>query len=221
MNGRKHLIVIGEKHKTGQHDDSVDYFMNVEDYAKGRFSVDRIEFRWSAQHYRPANQLPYIGKAASSDDLYIATGFGTDGLTYGSLAARLITDDILGRENPWAGLYNARRFAPAKSASDFLKENINVAAQYAKDYLTKAGISKAEDIKPNEGGLLKSNDRRIAAYRDDAGRLIEHSAVCTHLGCIVHWNRMEGTWDCPCHGSRFNRDGKVLEGPALHRLRKK
>lgn len=220
VGGTKYLIVIGEKHKTGQHGDT-DYYQKVEAYARSHFPVREITHRWSAQHYRPADELPYIGRSATSDAVYVATGFGTSGLIYGPLAAAILTEDIVGRKSPWSGLYDARRFTPAKSAGSFLRENVNVAGQYVRDYLTPADVEKLENIAPGEGSLATIEGEKYAVYRDEAGRWTALSPVCTHLGCIVHWNRLEKSWDCPCHGSRFRCDGEVLEGPAIAALEKK
>jgi glycine/D-amino acid oxidase-like deaminating enzyme/nitrite reductase/ring-hydroxylating ferredoxin subunit len=219
--GRKHLVVIGEKHKTGQQNEQTDYFGNVEKFTSSRFNLQSFVHRWSAQHYHSADELPYIGKTAGSDDVYVATGFGTDGLIYGSLAARIIADDILKEDNQWKDLYSAKRFTPAKSAGDFIQENINVAKQYIKDYLSKADTGTLEDIGPGEGKLVSLKGEKLAVSRDESGEATAITRVCTHLGCIVHWNRMENTWDCPCHGSRFRRDGEVIEGPAISGLEKR
>ena len=219
--GKKYLVVIGEKHKTGQQIEQTDYFGNVEQFTSSHFNLQSFTHRWSAQHYHSADELPYIGKTAGSDDVYIATGFGTDGLIYGSLAARIIVDDILNIENPWRGLYNAKRFTPVKSAGDFVQENINVAKQYVKDYLSKPDIGAIEDIRPGEGKLVSFKGEKLAVSRDENGTATAVDRTCTHLGCIVHWNRMEKTWDCPCHGSRFRSDGEVIEGPAIKALEKR
>lgn len=127
----------------------------------------------------------------------------------------------MGQDNPWQKLYSARRFTPAKSAPDFMRENLNVAKQYVRDYLSKADTGTIEDIKPGEGKLVSLKDESLAVYRDENGKLTALKRACTHLGCIVHWNQMEKTWDCPCHGSRFRADGEVIEGPAIAGLEKK
>lgn len=216
--GQKYLIAIGEKHKVGQHEQ--DYYGNLETYLKAHFSVESITHRWSAQHYRPADLLPYIGRTVASDNVYIATGFGTNGLLYGPLAAHLITDQILGRENPWEDLFAPTRVTPAKSAKDFIKENVNVVKQYARDYF-KRHEEHFANIAPGEGALVEINGEHVAAYRDPSGDVTILSPVCTHLGCIVQWNPLEKSWDCPCHGSRFRHDGEVLEGPAISGLKPK
>jgi glycine/D-amino acid oxidase-like deaminating enzyme/nitrite reductase/ring-hydroxylating ferredoxin subunit len=219
--GANYLLVIGEKHKTGQNEKGIDYFKRLELYVRSHFDVAAILHRWSAQHYRPADELPYIGRAAASDKTYVATGFGTDGLIYGSLAARIIADDILGKENPWKELFNARRFTPAKSAASFVQENANVAVQYVKTLLARADMDDLGELQPGEGAVTEIKGHKLAASRDEAGTLTVLSRICTHLGCAVHWNGLEKSWDCPCHGSRFRPDGEVIEGPAMKHLEKK
>lgn len=221
LNGEKHLIVIGEEHKTGQQEPGVEYYGKVEDYIRSRFNVESIQYRWSAQNYQPADYLPYIGKSPGSEALYVATGFGTNGLLYGPLAAAIIAEDFLGREHQWAGLYSSRRFNPAKAGGTFIKENINVAKQYVKDYLTHEPSENLQSVRNGEGALVKHNKEKLAAYIDEAGQLTALSPVCTHLGCIVHWNRLDKSWDCPCHGTRFQTDGEVIEGPAFTPLERK
>ena len=219
--GSSYLIAIGEEHKTGQQDNSIDYFRRVEDYARARFNLESVEFRWSAQNYQPADMLPYIGRTAAADDLYVATGFGTNGLLYGPLAAMIVTDTILGQPNRWEEIYQATRFAPLQGAEKFIKENLDVAKQYLKDYLTAAEREQLKDVQPGEGRVAELAGRRVAVYRDEADCWSAVSPVCTHLGCIVHWNRQEKSWDCPCHGSRFHPDGTVIEGPAMKPLERK
>lgn len=219
--GDTYLVAIGEKHKTGHHDGSVDYFGRVEDFARSRFDLDAVAYRWSAQNYRPADSLPYIGRTAASDRVFIATGFGTNGLLYGPLAAMILSDGILGRPNRWEPVYRAMRFTPAKGGGKFIKENVDVAVQYVKDYLTHAEKEKLRDVLPGEGRVAELEGKRVAVHRDEQGGWSAVSPVCTHLGCVVHWNGWEKSWDCPCHGSRFRPDGTVIEGPALKPLERR
>lgn len=219
--GQTYLIVIGEEHKTGQHDDAPHYYEKVEEYARTHFDVTEVSHRWSAQGYRSADLLPYIGPAAGNDNVYIATGFSTNGLTYGPMAAQIITDDIISRENRWADLYRARRLTVTKSAKEFLRENLDNAEQYLRGYLTSADVESIATLAPSTGALVEIDGDKVALYRRPSGELIALSPVCTHLGCIVRWNAAESSWDCPCHGSRFNFDGEVLEGPAMTPLERK
>jgi Rieske Fe-S protein len=134
------------------------------------------------------------------------------GLTHGTIAGMLLCDLILGRKNPWEKLYSPSR-VPVMAAGEFAREDLNMAAQYA-DWLTAGDVKSADEIARDSGAILRRGLEKLAVYRDANGALHEHSAVCTHLGCIVQWNPSEKTWDCPCHGSRFDAKGRVINGPA-------
>src|SRR5262249_39522728 len=134
------------------------------------------------------------------------------GMTHGTIAGILLTDLILGRENPWATLYDPSR-KTLRAAWKFVRENWNVAKQYG-DWLTGGDVASADEVAPGQGALLRRGLTKVALYRDEQGSLHELSAVCPHLGCLVAWNGAEKTWDCPCHGSRFDRLGRVINGPA-------
>jgi glycine/D-amino acid oxidase-like deaminating enzyme/nitrite reductase/ring-hydroxylating ferredoxin subunit len=211
------LICIGEYHKTGQHDAPA-ALASLEEAARRRVQLQECSFRWSAQHFLSPDQLPYIGRDASG--CFIATGFATDCLVYGTLAARVIADQISGRENRWAGLYDATRFTPVKSARHFGEETASVVKVVVQDYVTRRQHEQLQALQPGEAAIVELDGERLAAYRDAHGRLSVVSPVCTHLKCIVHWNAVETSWDCPCHGSRFAPDGSVLEGPAIQPLRR-
>lgn len=212
------LLVLGQPHKVGNKEHNEENFREVEKYLRRHFSVDSIEYIWAAQNYKPADHLPYIGTSPLEKHTYIATGFAADGLVYGTLAGSIISDAILGKENSWAKMYDPKRFTPLASAPKFMKENMTVATNLLKDYLFYGDVDALQEVKPGEGKTLKLDGERLAAYRDEQGSLHLVSAICTHLGCIVHWNHSEKSWDCPCHGSRFSIDGQVLEGPAYHKL---
>ncbi|WP_026461968.1 FAD-dependent oxidoreductase [Adhaeribacter aquaticus] len=210
-----YLLMLGEKHKVGQKEHNEENYQKLIEYIRTRFSVDSIAFTWSAQNYKPSDSLPFIGPDGKNSNIYIATGFSADGLTYGTLAAMIIADQIQGIDNPWGKIYDANRFTPVASALKFAKENINVAYELAKDYLTGGDADKFNEIKPGEGATVGVGTGQVAAYRDEQNNLHVVSAVCPHMGCIVHFNNTEKSWDCPCHGSRFSIDGEVLEGPAI------
>jgi glycine/D-amino acid oxidase-like deaminating enzyme/nitrite reductase/ring-hydroxylating ferredoxin subunit len=216
-NDEKFIIIIGCDHKVGQADDHDAYYRKLENFARSRFNIESIDYRWSAQHYKPADGLAYIGETMEKN-VFMATGFSTDGLTYGSLSAMIISDLINGRKNPWADLYKPKRFTPLASAGKFIKENINVVGELIKDW-----VGKSDDLPvlTGEGKILVKEGSKWAVSRDDTGQLHVVSAVCPHMKCIVHWNNAEKTWDCPCHGSRFRPTGEVIEGPAWHPLEKK
>lgn len=209
------LIVGGEDHKTGQEDDADRRFKCLEDWTRERFPmVKDFDFRWSGQVMEPVDYMAFIGKNPGTDEhTFIATGDSGNGMTHGTIAGILLTDLILGRKNPWASLYDPSR-KTFRAAGEFIKENLNVAAQYA-DWATAGDVVSTDDIAPGSGAVLRRGAKKIAAYKDDQGNLHLRSAVCTHLYCIVDWNTMEKTWDCPCHGSRFDPYGKVINGPAI------
>ena len=161
--------------------------------------------------------MAFIGRNPGNENIFIATGDSGNGMTHGTIAGMLISDLILEKENPWTALYDPSRKS-LRAAAEFLKENLNVAAQY-RDYVTPGDVASESEIKPGEGAVLRRGKDKIAVYRDEKGALHERSAVCTHLYCIVDWNHAERTWDCPCHGSRFDAYGKVVNGPAIADLK--
>jgi glycine/D-amino acid oxidase-like deaminating enzyme/nitrite reductase/ring-hydroxylating ferredoxin subunit len=208
------LIVGGEDHKTGQADDANRRYAYLERWTRTRWPmIESIEFRWSGQVMEPVDGLAFIGRNPLDDDnVFIATGDSGNGMTHGTIAGILITDLIQGRSNPWEKIYDPSR-KTLQSLPEFAKENLNVAAQYT-DLVTPGDVDSTDEIKPNDGAIIRRGLSKVAAYRDEAGVLHERSAVCVHLGCIVNWNSKEKTWDCPCHGSRYDIDGKVFQGPA-------
>ena len=210
------LIVGGEDHKTGQADDAAARYARLVAWSRERFPMmGGTEYRWSGQVQEPADGLGLIGPNPGEEPyVYIATGDSGMGMTHSTIAGMLITDLIVGRKNPWTTLYDpSRRMGKASALRELVRENVNVAAQYT-DYLTGGEVKSVDEIKPGEGAVVRSGLSKIATYRDEAGNLHEHSAVCTHLGCIVAWNSEEKSWDCPCHGSRFDAYGRVIDGPA-------
>ena len=216
--GRDLLIVGGEDHKAGQADDGEARYGRLEAWARERFpQIETVSFRWSGQVMEPVDGLAFIGRnPGDADNIYIATGDSGMGMTHGTIAGLLITDLITGRESPWASLYDPAR-QPVRAAGEFVRENLNVVAQYT-DWVTSGDVETEQDIRQDSGAILRDGLTKIAAYRDAQGVLHKCSAVCPHLNCIVAWNHSEKTWDCPCHGSRFDRLGKVLNGPATSDL---
>ena len=207
------LIVGGEDHKTGQEDDADTRFSNLEHWTRERFPVDDIVYRWSGEVMEPVDGLAFIGRnPLDKDNVYIATGDSGNGMTHGTIAGILISDLISGRENDWEALYEPSR-KTLRALPEFAKENLNVAAQFA-DLITPGEVESVSEIQPGTGAVIRRGLMKIAAYRDDTGKVHERSAICRHLGCVVDWNSLEKTWDCPCHGSRYDALGKVIQGPA-------
>lgn len=212
----KHDLLIsgGEDHKTGQQDDANRRFATLERWTRTRFPMMKeIDYRWSGEVMEPADGLAFIGRnPLDHDNVYIVTGDSGNGMTHGTIAGMLLTDLILGKENEWATLYDPSR-KTLRAAKDFLKENVNVAEQFV-DYVTPGDVDSPAEIAPGSGAIIRRGLKKIAAYKDETGTVHELSAVCRHLGCIVDWNSLEKTWDCPCHGSRYDAHGHVIMGPA-------
>jgi glycine/D-amino acid oxidase-like deaminating enzyme/nitrite reductase/ring-hydroxylating ferredoxin subunit len=208
------LILGGEDHKSGQKDDANVRFAALERWSRTRFPmIEEIEYRWSGEVMEPVDGLAFIGRnPLDHDNVYIATGDSGNGMTQGTIAGMLITDLIMGKENPWAKLYEPSR-KTLRATPEYLKETINVAEQLV-DLVTPGEVESDAEIKPGSGAIIRRGLKKIAAYKDEAGTVHELSAVCRHLGCIVDWNSFEKTWDCPCHGSRFDPEGRVIAGPA-------
>jgi glycine/D-amino acid oxidase-like deaminating enzyme/nitrite reductase/ring-hydroxylating ferredoxin subunit len=212
--GNEFLIVGGEDHKTGQGVAADESWARLVAWTKERFpEAGAVEARWSGQVMETVDGLAFIGRnPLDKNNVFIATGDSGMGMTHGTIAGILITDLILGRANPWETLYDPSR-KTLRASSTFAYENLNVAVQYA-DWVTPGDVGTADEIAPGDGKVLRRGLKKVAVHRDDDGRLHELSAVCPHLGCIVGWNPAEKTWDCPCHGSRFDGTGRVLNGPA-------
>ena len=209
------LLVGGEDHKVGQYPAGTDPFEKLIAWARQTFaSTGEVLSKWSGQVQETPDGLAYIGKSPTGDGLYLITGDSGMGLTHGTLGAMIVTDLILGKPNAWSKVYDpARRPLTAET----IKENANTSAQYL-DLVSGGDVSSVGQIPPGEGAVIRRGLHKVAVYKAADGATTELSAVCTHLKCIVHWNPAEKSWDCPCHGSRFSCDGKVLMGPAVDDL---
>ncbi len=212
------LIVGGKDHKTGEDHKPEESYRALEEYVRQRWDVASIDYRWSAQFYDPPDGLPMIGRAVTSKHVFVATGYSGVGLVFGTLGGMLLADFALGRENPWAKVYSPSRLKPLAAGPHVLKMNLESGVAFVKDRFTTPKIGAVSEIPLGEGRVVEIGGERAAVYRDESGAARAVSAVCTHAGCLVHWNAAEKSWDCPCHGSRFATDGGVLEGPAVKGL---
>lgn len=210
--GAERLLVLGgEGHPAGREENTRRRYEALEHDLANWFGGEP-QYRWSAHDYVPVDGLPYIGRLTPlTKRLRVATGFAKWGLTKGTLAAMILTDEILGRPNPWAQTYDASRLDVTRSFADLVTENARVGARFIGDRLSARTL---DSIQKGGGAVVRNGLSQLAVHRDDGGQLHALSARCTHLGCIVAWNTAERTWDCPCHGSRFDTEGRVLEGPA-------
>jgi glycine/D-amino acid oxidase-like deaminating enzyme/nitrite reductase/ring-hydroxylating ferredoxin subunit len=216
--GHDVLISGGEDHKSGQKDDANMRFAALERWTRARFAmIEAIEYRWSGEVMEPVDGLAFIGRNPLDDDnVFIATGDSGNGMTHGTIAGMLITDLIMGKANVWSDLYDPAR-KTLSAAIEFVKENLNVAEQYA-DLILPGEVESEDEIKSGSGAVVRRGLKKIAVYKDEGENVKELTAVCPHLGCIVAWNSLEKTWDCPCHGSRFDAVGQVIMGPANSNL---
>jgi glycine/D-amino acid oxidase-like deaminating enzyme/nitrite reductase/ring-hydroxylating ferredoxin subunit len=218
--GGRVLIVGGEGHKPGDEPDTHARYQRLEQFMRDRFGIDQAQYRWSTHDYAPVDKLPYIGRLSRRDDrVLVATGFAKWGMTKGTLAASMLTDAIMGRENEYANLYDANRVDVRHSAGAFMKENAKVAGFFFRDRLCpRDGYDAIQALAPGEGTIARIRGKQYAVSRDESGALRAVSARCTHLGCIVGWNPADRAWECPCHGSRFAADGTLIQGPATDDL---
>jgi glycine/D-amino acid oxidase-like deaminating enzyme/nitrite reductase/ring-hydroxylating ferredoxin subunit len=219
VDGERLLIVVGEKHKMGEGGNTSEHYDALARWAAERFSVSKIRYRWTTHDLWPVDRLPYIGRIGrGASHVYVATGFSAWGMTNGTVAGFVLRDAITGQANAWADIYDPVRRDITRGARTFLRENLKVASHWIGDRLS-ADTTDVEELRPGEAAiLLGDHGEHIAAYRDESQSLHAVSATCTHLGCIVRWNGAELTWDCPCHGSRFDVDGGVVSAPALRPL---
>lgn len=215
---RELLIVGGEDRKPGDPEDTAERFEVLEGWARSRFPMmEEPAFRWSGQVMEPVDGVAYIGRASGDDShVYVVTGDSGMGMTHGTIGGLLITDLIMGRPCRWADLYDPGRTALG-SIGTLLHEAAGVAGRIAR-WVTPGEVGSADEIPPGSGAILRRGLTKLAVYRDPEGDLHEFSAACTHLGCVVAWDPVARSWDCPCHGSRFNPYGQVLNGPAVRAL---
>lgn len=211
------LVFTGPGYKPGDMDEARKAFAEIEGFARDHFGVEAT-CRWTNEDYTPMDGRPFIGWSSRlKDGPLVATGFDAWGISNGAAAAMIIADLVAGRENPWADFFDASRLDVRHGAKRFVKGNAAVAAELIGGRLA----SKPKDagaLRPGEAAILKVDGENMAVFRDEAGQFHRLSAVCSHMGCLVCWNEIDRTWDCPCHGSRFGLDGEVIHGPATRPL---
>jgi glycine/D-amino acid oxidase-like deaminating enzyme/nitrite reductase/ring-hydroxylating ferredoxin subunit len=216
------LISGGEDHKTGQAEEEnipeENRFQNLITWTRKHFPINEITFKWSGQVLEPVDSLAFIGRNPGDQHVFIATGDSGNGMTHGTIAGMLISDLIQGKENPWEKVYQPSRVS-LKATGDFLKEVGNMTVQYL-DYLTPGDIKTIHELALENGAIVNLGAKKAAVYRDEHNVLHTFSAICPHLGCIVQWNGTEKSFDCPCHGSRFTCEGKVVNGPSQGDLKR-
>jgi len=219
--GEDDLVLLGgQNHRTGHGGSTEERYRTLERQARERFDIASIEYRWATQDYVSVDRVPFVGKAAPTvDNVYVATGFGGWGMTNGTAAAMVLADLIHGRDNAWQDLYRPTRFNFSASKSDLVTHNKHAMGHFLEKYVGDRPPLDTGRLERGEGTVFDDDsDTPVAVCRDDDGDLHAVSAVCPHMGCIVRWNDGDSSWDCPCHGSRFDADGTVLDTPAVSDL---
>jgi len=217
--GQRLLLVGGEGHTTGQEARAAEHVLRLERFAQERFGPGRVVNHWSSQDFASKIGVPFVGRLTPlSSRVHVATAFGKWGISAGTAAAVILSDAILRRPNLWAWLYDPNRLRPASGLASLLGHNIGVARRFASGRLARPAAEPESGLEPGEGRVVRSGARLVAVSRGSDGEVRRVSAVCPHLGCVVAWNEAEESWDCPCHGSRFDAGGNVLQGPAVEGL---
>jgi len=215
IDGQPYVIAGGFDHKTGHEQNTEKPFMELEAYLRGIYDIASIDYKWSSQYYNAADGLPYIGQLPGAEDgVFVGTGYGGNGMTLGSLAGRILSDLVMGRENPYSELLRPGRIKPIAGFLDFVKENADVVSQFIGKRFAYEKISTLSDLAAGQATLADWEGKKVALYKDKEGKVHAVDPVCPHAGCIVAWNSAEESWDCPCHGARYTPKGEMITGPA-------
>ena len=219
QNNEKELLLIGGMgHKTGERKDISDSYKKLEAIAKKYYPDCTVKYRWCTEDCISLDKIPYIGEFSNlMPNMYLGTGYKKWGMTTSNVAANIIVDKILGKENPYEEAFTSTRLEPIKNYKELGNMVKEVATSWTVEKL-KIPEEKLQDIKPGTGGLVEFEDKKVGAYREENGKLYIVKPVCSHLGCELTWNNLEKTWDCPCHGSRFTYKGKSIYDPSIKDL---
>ena len=219
VDGQLYLIAGGEDHKTAHEDNTEACFTRLEAHVKTYYDVESIKDRWSSQFFEPNDGIPYIGHLPGhAQNMWVATGFGGNGITYSHVSALVFNEIFVTRESRYADLFNPNRIKPVAGFKKFVKEGADVVSHMIGGYFSMEKLESLSDLAHGEARIVKYEGHRIALYKDENGQLHAVNPVCPHAKCSVAWNGAEKSWDCPCHGSRFTYDGEMLTGPAISNL---
>ena len=192
----------------------------MESHIRKHFDIDKIACKWSSQYYESPDGLAYIGQLPGHEKIYVATGYGGNGMPYSHVAALSLKRTICNEENPYQELYDPNRLKPVAGFANFVSHNADVVKQFASKFFSGEDLKELSELATNEGKIVKYRDEKLAIFKDDSGAVHALSPICTHVGCEVKWNNAEQSWDCPCHGTRYSYDGRVMTGPAIKDLAK-
>jgi glycine/D-amino acid oxidase-like deaminating enzyme/nitrite reductase/ring-hydroxylating ferredoxin subunit len=221
IDGEEFFIVGGKDHKTGDTENTNAPFISLRSHVAGIFDVAEVTHQWSSQYFESADGLPYIGAMpGQSSNVYVATGFGGNGMIYSHVAAKELTSLIVFGQSLYDDLFSPTRIKPIAGFNNFMDHNKDVVKHFATKFLGAENLDQFAGLAPGEGKVVKLEGDLMALSKDQNGMLHSVSAICTHMKCQVVWNVAERTWDCPCHGARYSMDGKVFTGPADRDLEK-
>jgi glycine/D-amino acid oxidase-like deaminating enzyme/nitrite reductase/ring-hydroxylating ferredoxin subunit len=217
------IQVGGNGHKVGEEDDTPSRYEQLEQFLRRHWpGAGEVRYRWSTQDYMAHDHVPYVGRLRrGSEHVYAATGYSKWGMTNGTAAAMIVSDRIIGRENPWADLFDSKRLVRRSGLGSFVKENASAGIGFFVDRLSLGDRVAVQDLTPGNGAIVRIRGRKTAVYRDEGGTLHAFSPACRHLYCLVEWNPAERSWDCPCHGSRYAGDGRAIQGPTTKDLKRR
>lgn len=219
VNGINYLIAGGEDHKTAHEENTEIPFRKLEAYVRKYFSITEPIRKWSSQFYEPADGLAYIGLMPTGERVYTATGYGGNGMIYSCIAAIVLRDMIIGEDSPYKDLFSPSRLKPVAGFTNFVKENADVVKEMVTGWFSQEKIHELSDMAAGEGKIVKYDGHKMGLYKDDNGGVHAVSATCKHAGCTIGWNPSEKSWDCPCHGARYDIDGTMITGPATSSLK--
>ncbi len=215
VDGQQYLIAGGEDHKTAHVMNTDACFTRLESHLRQHFPVDQVAFKWSSQYFEPSDGLAYIGRLpGNSENILVATGYSGNGITYSHIAALTLSDLVLKGQSAYARLFDPARIKPVAGFAAFVKENADVVKEFVGKRIGQEKLAALAGLAPGEGKVVKFEGTSVAIYKDESGKLYAVNPVCTHAKCVVGWNSAERTWDCPCHGARYDINGQVVTGPA-------
>ena len=219
VNGSRYFIAGGKDHKTAHEDNTDSRFLKLESHLRNIFHVKEIRYRWSSQFFESADGLPYIGHLPGHpENIFVATGFGGNGMVFSSVAALVLKEMVSTGKDQYHNVFNPNRVKPVAGFSNFIKHNADVVRQFAGKWFAHDHLEELSNLAHDEAKVVEYENQKLALYKSKEGVIYALNPICTHLKCEVKWNMSEKTWDCPCHGARYNYDGKVITGPADHDL---
>ena len=218
IDGKDLLLIGGADHKTGTFCNFESTYGSLEKVAKTYYPNCDVLYRWNTRDCITLDKVPYIGLYSHyMPNLYVGTGFQKWGMTSSNVAANIVVDMIRGKENPYASTFSATRMQPIKNKDEMKNMVVQSTKSIVVDKLNSSYL-KIDDIALNSGGIVQINGSKVGIFKDANGKIFAVKPVCTHLGCLLSWNDVDKTWDCPCHGSRFDFMGKNLYDPAIENL---